>query len=305
MPRLAVIDTGTNTIHLQIVEKKTDGKWGRVFRRKEFVHLGEEGIECIGQAAFQRGLKMFEIIKNDLAVYEVAHFRALGTAALRNATNGKEFVEKVFENTGIKIQIIDGIEEARLIYIGTKNYLTLYPDETYLLIDIGGGSIEFIVVKNDEILWMQSFSIGVAVIQKKLQVSDPLQPNELQGIFDFLAVNLEPLIAEVKSHKDLILVGASGNFDVFEPFIRTPNDPPFHEEVPLENLQRFFQKIYTTSYAERLTMNKLSPERVKYLVIANAITDFVLTYLSIQKLRVSDYALKEGAVHELILSLEA
>ena len=112
--RLGVVDLGTNTFHLLIAEPNGQGGFRELFRYRQFVKLAEEGIQVIGDTPFQRGLLALEGIKAKLDEYGVDRVRAFGTAALRTASNGSEFIRQVRSNTGIEIQLISGDEEARL-----------------------------------------------------------------------------------------------------------------------------------------------------------------------------------------------
>ncbi|MEN0005954.1 MAG: hypothetical protein AAF798_17520, partial [Bacteroidota bacterium] len=116
--RFAVIDLGTNTFHLLITEALPAGGFSEVYRERKFTQLAEEGIETIGAAALQRGLKALQHFKQQLTAHQVEQVRAFGTAALRTASNGPDFIRQVAEEIGIDIQLISGTEEARLIHLG-------------------------------------------------------------------------------------------------------------------------------------------------------------------------------------------
>ena len=118
--RFGVIDLGTNTFHLLIIEKSSLGTSHEIARERIFIKLASEGIETIGAAPFQRGLKAMIRFSEILKEYQVSNIKAIGTAALRTASNGKDFVQLIFKKTGIQIELIDGTEEARLIYQGVK-----------------------------------------------------------------------------------------------------------------------------------------------------------------------------------------
>lgn len=148
--RRAVIDLGTNTFHLLIADLHADGRIEEVYRERRFVKLASEGIATIGEAPFARGLEALNHYRKILDEYNCANLKAIGTAALRTASNGPEFVRTARETVSIDIQLIPGDEEAQLI---TKGVLAALPplNERILIMDIGGGSTEFIIADREAV----------------------------------------------------------------------------------------------------------------------------------------------------------
>ena len=126
-------------------------------------------------------LKSFRIILDKLQIKKV---KAIGTAALRTASNGQEFIDTVKKKYNISIELIDGNREAELIYKGVILAIP-FQEKNYLLMDIGGGSVEFIIANKNKVLWAKSFPIGVAVLYKRFQHSEPILPEEVKGVKAF------------------------------------------------------------------------------------------------------------------------
>ena len=176
--KYAVIDFGTNTFHLLIVEAREDGQFIELHRERIFVKLAEDGIERIGDKAFVRALQAMQRYREILDDYQVENIKAIGTAALRTALNGQEFIDTVWKNSKIKIHLIDGQEEARLIHLGVNQAVDIGND-TALIMDIGGGSVEFIISDKLGVKWADSFPIGVAVLFKRglnVVIDDLMRP---------------------------------------------------------------------------------------------------------------------------------
>jgi Exopolyphosphatase len=158
--RLAAIDIGTNSFHLVVVEWNEEGKVRVLDRAKEYVRLGSGGkdMKLLTQAAMDRGLRVLHTF-NDIAKVNQAPVRAIATSAVREALNQKEFIDRVRKETGIHIEVVSGLEEARLIYLGVLNAVPVF-NKKILLMDIGGGSVEYLIGYRGEMLYAASLKLG-------------------------------------------------------------------------------------------------------------------------------------------------
>src|SRR5258706_1381884 len=123
--RIAILDLGTNTFHLLVVEEKPDHSFEVLFKAEEFVKLGEEGVERIGDNAFKRGvdqIRKYKVVIDDLKPHKIV---GVGTAAIRNSSNGEEFIRALKEEMPLELRKISGDEEAELIYLGVLQALKL------------------------------------------------------------------------------------------------------------------------------------------------------------------------------------
>ena len=139
-------------------------------------------------------------------------FQAIGTAALRTASNGQAFVREVEARTGIVVTLISGLEEAQLIHRGVMQALP--PGrEKKLIMDIGGGSVEFIIAGSKNVFWYDSFPIGVAILFNRFHKSDPIRKEEIIAVRRFLEEQLRPFLLVLEEYSIPDLIGASGAFD--------------------------------------------------------------------------------------------
>ncbi|RZL51322.1 MAG: exopolyphosphatase, partial [Pedobacter sp.] len=159
--RIALIDLGTNTFHLLIAEIKQK-KFDILYKTNVPVKLGEGRINdnIIIPNAFERGINCLETFAKTIKNYHVDKVKATATSAVRSAENGQDFVKVVKEKTAIEIEIISGDEEAELIYQGVK--LSGGIQDLSLIMDIGGGSVEFILCDTQNLIWKKSYNIGAA-----------------------------------------------------------------------------------------------------------------------------------------------
>lgn len=274
---------------------------------KHPVKIGEGGIEnkVITEAAQERGLNALIYFKDIIDNYGVKTIKATATSAFRNAVNGIDFKNLIKEETGIDIEIIYGDREAELIYKGVKNALEMNKSPE-LIMDIGGGSVEFIICNKDEIFWKQSFEIGAQRLLDKFQKHDPILLSEIEELNSFLELNLKPLIEAVKDFPTQYLIGASGSFDIVSEIYHEIHNPEFniHKdaswEIPLEAFHDAHSLFISKNREDRILIPGMIPMRVDMIVVASCLIDFVISKLNINRLRISSYALKEGVLSELI-----
>lgn len=315
--RLGIIDLGTNTFHLLIVELpgdnfKNDSSAKKpsqtLFRESRAAKIGEGGINqrLITEAATERAFIVLRYFREKLLAYEVAPERtfAFGTSAIRNAENGGEFCQAVQDHLGITIQVINGVREADYIYRGVRAAVDL-GEEPSLVMDIGGGSVEFIMGNRSQIFWKQSFEIGGQRLLEKFMRTDPLSEADRKRLYNYFDEQLIPLANAVHQYAPTALVGSSGSFDTlvamdYQHRTRAWPDPEQTGfEVPLEEFRRSYVELLTKNHAERMAIPGMITLRVDMIVVAVCLIDYVLKTYHIPRLRVSTYALKEGVLYSM------
>lgn len=305
--RIAVIDLGTNTFNILIVEVSEDKKFDLIFQTKLPVKLGEGGItkNFIQPVPFQRGLDALRQHQKTIERYNVEKVYAFATSAIRDAKNGNDFVHKVKLETGFDVNVIDGDQEAELIYYGVCQAVEMTYEKS-LIIDIGGGSIEFIIANKERIFWKQSFNLGAARLLERFKPSNPITDEQIVEVQSYLKKELVPLEGALKSFPVHELIGSSGSFDSLAEMIAhrfyTPDilDDKTEYSFDLNDCETIYNIILKSTTEERLQMKGLVPMRVDMIVISSIIVHFVLTSFDIQKMRLSTYALKEGVLHTLV-----
>lgn len=295
----AVIDLGTNTFHLLIVEPDGAGHFKEIYRKRIFVQLAEESIMRIGAAAFERGLAALREYRNALDEYGIQEVRAFGTAALRRAENSADFRAAIQQETGIEVQVIGGDEEARLITEGVRLAVPVN-EKPMLIMDIGGGSVEFIIANRSEIFWAQSFPVGVAVLYNNFHESEPITEQEIANVHQFLDTQLHPLRMALQQYSVDALVGASGTFDVLEAMLIEVKEHPLYATIQAKDFYPIYKKIVHATLKERLNIEKLPAKRAELIVVALILIHYVLEQIEITDIIVSMYAMKEGMLVEML-----
>lgn len=295
--RFGTIDLGTNTFHLLIVEMDEHGEIRRLYKERQFVHLGEGGVGHLLPEAMQRGWATLHHFLNMLHEKQVDQFRAVGTSALREADNASEFIEKAKE-LGIDIEVISGLEEARLICKGVQLALG---DERHrqLIMDIGGGSVEFIISKEGRIEWSGSFPLGVAVLYKLTAGEDPLEHNTIDKLVSYIRTNLESLNKALREFPPELFVGASGSFEVLDAFEN--NNERIHKcsYLSKDDFQVLYNELLPSTLQERLEMPAIPESRASLIVVAFILINEVLKLFNGMPWLYSPYALKEGILSEM------
>jgi exopolyphosphatase / guanosine-5'-triphosphate,3'-diphosphate pyrophosphatase len=303
--KAALIDMGTNTFHLLLVEINGVG-FKTIYKEKIAVKLGQGGISQnqIAPEAQKRAYHTLKHFKNLIDGEHINQVFAFATSAVRNAKNGSEFVAKIKSDLGIHINVISGEQEAQLIYEGI-NLSGSLNGHTNLMMDIGGGSVEFIIGTSQEVFWKKSFEIGGQRLLDAFHYHDPILPEEIDKLEAYCEEKLQPLIKAIEKYKPTGLVGASGTFDTltdiyFESMLQCKLTGQHVFQLPTVDFERIFKMLKTKNREERLKIPGMIPMRVDMIVVASCLIEFILRCVPVEAIVCSHYSLKEGAVSRLL-----
>ena len=294
--RKAVIDLGTNTFNLLIVEI-LESKIHVLHNEKEGVALGMGGInaQMISPEAFERALNALKRFKGVCENYKVSCIKAIGTSALRDAKNAADFLNSVRCEAGIEIEIVSGSREAELIHKGIAASHEF--DEHALIMDIGGGSTEFISADQSGIQEVISLNIGVSRIFQLFELSDPLNESDVLKIEQWLDGHAATFF---DNRKENVLIGASGSFETFYELIHNESFPEKNKavEILIDHLSDILEQIISSTQEERDQNEWIIPIRKKMAPIAAVKTRWVLRKIPATRIFISPYSLKEGVIFE-------
>ena len=296
----AIVDLGTNTFNLLVYQQSEAGL--RIIHSAELpVFLGKGGIEQgrITDDAFERGMQGLRMHKESALSHGAGSIRGFGTSMLRNACNGEDFVRRAKQELGIAIRIIPGEQEAELILAGVRQAVAFGPQPT-LVMDIGGGSTEFILATNKALMWKRSFELGVTRLRDRIPISDPITVEEEARIAAHLDDQLEGLYAVVERQEPHVLVGSAGSFDSLARIISAERGEALASDAVTLNFSALEfdalkDRLLRMDRAQRLQVPGLPEHRVDTLPYALIQIDRVLLAGGIRELAWSKYALKEGA----------
>ncbi len=302
MLKKAIIDLGTNTFQLLIIEQ-IGSDFKTIHEESYPAKIGMGGISSgiITEAGIQRGIKgltYFQQIFNNEGVMN-ENVLVTATSAVRNAKNGNEFCQRILDETGIIINVISGEEEATLIYEGVKLGMDI-GSEPSMIMDIGGGSVEFIIGDKNRIMYKQSFEIGGQRLMDKFMNTDPISPHSVGALRDYLEIQLLPLTNAVHQYAPVCVIGSAGSFetliDLFylKKFGHLPSPEQISFDLPIAEFYDSFLKLVSKNHNERMALAGMKELRVDMIVVGVCLIDFVLKRFDIQQIKVSNYALKEG-----------
>ncbi len=305
--RIGVIDLGTNTFHLLIAEVN-DGRISVIHRERQAVKIGMGGINqgVIKEDAIGRAIQCLQGFKATLDLEQVVKVQALGTSALRSATNGSIVIHTIKEKTGIEVKLISGEQEAEYIYYGVRAAMDLGKMPS-LIVDIGGGSVEFIIADHARIFWKASFDIGAQRMLESYHRHDPILSAERDALHAHYDDVLGTLQQAMLDFRPRVLVGSSGTFDTLSEIYCQRNQLPFRSdqpETPLthEAFQEIHAELISKNRSDRMQIPGMIEMRVDMIVVASCLIQYLVDHYDFQKIRVSSFALKEGVLAKMIIA---
>jgi exopolyphosphatase / guanosine-5'-triphosphate,3'-diphosphate pyrophosphatase len=307
--RIAIIDCGTNTFNLLIAEKMED-QLQFIFEDKIPVKIGKGGIESrtIVQDAYQRALEAMDRYAASIKQYNVDKVIATSTSAFSSTDNGPVLKQEIFERTGIDVQIISGAAEADYIYRGVTWAYPPVSSHIYLIMDIGGGSTEFILYGADKIYFKESYLLGASRLLEKFKPNDPLSVeniNMLEGYFK--EVMNDTLIAACQLHPPEILVGSSGFFDTLRKICfyefqwkNSTGLSDINMPITVNEFNHWYKKMLPMNLEQRINIEGMTSFRAEMMGISMLLVDYIIKECGIGSIINTTYALKEGVLREAI-----
>jgi exopolyphosphatase / guanosine-5'-triphosphate,3'-diphosphate pyrophosphatase len=295
--KIAVIDLGTNGFRLQIAETFEAGKFNIIHREARDLKMASEGFQRIGAAPFKRGLEAMRHFCVVLKLHNVLKIKAIGTAFLRLAENGTDFIEAVKRETGIEIELISGEREAELIYKGMRLGIPL-SIEPVLMVDVGGGSVEFIIADAHKMLWAKSFDIGVAILKQRFHKNDPILKGEIEVIEDFLDNNTQDLQRAILEFQPKFPSIACSTLDFMVKILRGSYQSHYFE-FDKSTFQDFYQKLTFLDESTLFATPDVPQDKVEMLTVSMILMDWVMRKLEAEKMLASAYSMKAGMFYEM------
>jgi len=299
--KVAILDLGTNTFNLLLV-KITANAYYIFHNEKVPVMIGKGGINqgILTGDAQERALEALTYYKKIIDAEKINTIYGYATSAFRDAKNGPAFRDLIEERIGISINIISGEEEATFIYKGVKTAFDIGGDNS-LIMDIGGGSVEFIIGNRDEIVWKKSYNIGAQRLLDWFHNVDPMPMEDVNKIDEFFGNELKELAGEMDKYKPQCLIGSSGTFDTLSEIYQHQINRFIkgdETELPLtpEGFEKIHQQIIHLNKEDRLKIPGMISMRVDMIVVASCLVKYVIDHFSINTIRVSAHSLKEGMI---------
>ena len=300
-----VIDLGSNTFQL-LSGRISEGKLEILLQHRAAAGIGKNGMgrkEILPEAR-QRALHVLAEFAELLKANKLSPASALvlATSAFRNAANAPDVVQEIETATGFRPQIISGDEEAALIFRGVKASGLLDGECHSLLMDIGGGSVEFILCRGTVPLWKKSFELGGLRLMEQFHKTDPMPAEDVSGLEHFLRRGLAELWEKTAGIKNLRLVGCAGCFETIHTMLDKAAGPARHGNsfsgnplISAEELDALFRRTVPLPEAERKKLPGMHAFRAGMMVVALILIRTVVKETEIRDICSSSFALKEGA----------
>jgi len=292
--RVSIMDLGTNTFHLLVSEGSQV-----VYEERRAVRIGMGGINrnMITAEGIGRAVACLKDYKEKSDLLGSAGIYAIGTSAFRNALNSAQVVEAIRSETGIEVRIISGELEAELIYDGIRSGLGTL-EEVSMMVDIGGGSVEFIIADKSGIIRRISLETGGQRLMELFQKNDPILSEEIIAVENHLENNLAEVLNVIDLYRPETLIGSSGSFDTLSEIWCRKNNILYKPgpETPL-TINGFYDiagELLSLNRAGRMVIPGMIELRVDMIVVGCIVIRFLLQKMKIKRIRVSGYSLKEG-----------
>jgi exopolyphosphatase / guanosine-5'-triphosphate,3'-diphosphate pyrophosphatase len=286
--RLAAIDIGSNAARLLISDVIAGPRLAPEFIKVALIRvplrLGFDVFEKgeISPAKTEKIIKTIKSYKLLLDIYEVKHLKACATSAMRDAVNSQAIIKRIKDETGIQINIISGQEEASLIY---ENHVAenMTDQESYLYIDVGGGSTELTFFSDGKLIFKESFNIGTIRLLKG-QVSE--------GLWDEMK---EFIKSKTKGYHHVTAIGSGGNINKIFSLSKRKEGKP----LSLDSLRDYYKEFSTISISQRMSLYKLREDRADVIVPALLIYINVMRWTDTEEIFVPKIGLADGLIHTL------
>ncbi|HYP27084.1 MAG TPA: Ppx/GppA phosphatase family protein [Blastocatellia bacterium] len=314
--KLAAIDIGSNSIHLVIVRSKPGQHLEIIDREKEMVRLGSGTLRAhrLSKPTIERALETLSRFRKMAEANKVDLIIATATAAVRESDNATEFIDRVRKEVGLDIELLPGVEEARLIALAVSE-VTDFHDRRALIIDIGGGSTEFIITSGGEPELLRSVRLGAVRLTEKFITTDPISSEELERLTAYIRADLTHVVWAIKDRGFDFVIGTSGTVlnmvnaivqaDAAAAVEESSGFEPFSQTVSLKQIKRLNRRLVKMSARERSRVPGLEKGRADIIIAGGLLLETILSEIGAEEITSCDWSLREGVVLDFLKEAEA
>lgn len=299
---LAAIDIGSNAIRLIIARNIENQHYEVLHKFRAAVRLGADVFSTgkVSKKSLTKAIITFKAFRRILNKHKITHYRAVATSALREAKNRDQVIAQISKKSGLRIHVIDGLQEAQLIFTAVQNEINLAPYHV-LLIDIGGGSVELTFALKGRPIATKSFPLGTVRLlgqlkKRKLKEADIpfLLIESAAEIQNFIAANRSPVTPL------LYAIGTGGNLEAMGKLKTQLLRKHPSTYLTLDELERLIERVRKVPAKQRTSKLKLRPDRADVIIPAMLITKLLMLQTGVQKLVIPYVGLKDGLLSTLI-----
>lgn len=305
--RVAAIDVGTNSVHLLVADVHLDGTWTIVEKAREQVELGANGLDQnrISPRAFERGMQAMRNFRDAIRSLTVSDVHCAATSAVREAENGEDWCRAVREETGIRVRAVSGAEEGHLIYLGARTDLD-FSRGRVLLVDLGGGSTEFILCDSERTNHVESLPLGHIRLAEAFHRSDPMGKDEYERLKSHVKETLRPVTTAVRARDFTTLVGTSGTLRCLALMATLARgEPTPHHAHGLvlrrDDIEQLVKRLRSSTFAQLATIPGMDPKRQRTITVGAVLVRQVMRSWDAKELVTSERSLRDGLINDWIL----
>jgi exopolyphosphatase/guanosine-5'-triphosphate,3'-diphosphate pyrophosphatase len=307
MSKIAVIDVGTNSIHMVLAEVDPDFTYKILDRFKDMARLGDGAFADLrlSDEAITRGLNVIGRLVTLAKNKGYDRIIAVATSAVREAKNGGDFIDLVKERTGLKVRVISGAEEARLIFLGIKNSVPM-TEQPALAVDVGGGSVELMAGNRDQLLHAKSLKLGAIRLADQFLKRTPPSDRMLRALEELVNEQLATTLEKFKTKRFDSLIATSGMAGNLAEVIhlKRTNRPLAQlnlATISLKEVKEIEQILRQSTIKERLAIAGLDAKRVDTLFPATVVIRRLMELSGRDELILCDKAIREGVIFDFIV----
>ncbi len=304
--RIAAVDLGSNSFHLVIADVHPDGSFTPVSGEKEMLRLGDvvsrEGMITLEAAdAAVATMRRFRLLAEAAGATDIL---ACATSALRTASNGDEVLDRIEREAGITADVIDGLEEARLIFTAIRAAVTIDPSPA-VCFDLGGGSLEIMVGDVGGLAWAASERLGVARLSAEFVRSDPISEADRRRLRTHVVSVLGPRAVDVGLLEPKMAIGSSGTIEDLGHMIAARRHAKMprtfhHLSFTRDELDELRDVLVKSTSAQRKKLDGLDAKRVDLIVAGAELMSIAMELFDVTEMTVSEWALREGMVLDAV-----
>lgn len=296
--RLAAIDVGSNSVHMVVAQVDADGGVTTLWRMKEMVGLGRMSFPSrrLSREAMDRAINALARFRQAAVQRQSEKIIAVATSAVREATNGGDLIERAKRELGMSIRVVSARDEARLIYLAVRHTLAL-KQQPHLMIDIGGGSVEFIVGDERRALLLESRKLGAARMTARFVHTDPIAEAELNALRRHYDRELRPLVQSVARLKPVKCIGTSGTLENIAAMcgsVAQTNGDGSPAVIERPSVERLLARLVESDARQRAQIRGLDDQRKDQIVAGVVLVDELMRRLKLKRIHICGSALREG-----------
>lgn len=295
--RLASIDVGSNSIHMVVAQADADGGITTLWRMKEPVGLGRLSFPShrLSAESMDRALSVLARFKESAQQRQAEKIVAVATSAIREAQNGGDLIERIRRELGLYVRVVSAREEARLIYLAVRHALKMR-GQSHLIVDIGGGSVEFIVGDDKHVNLLESRKLGAARMTAQFVRSDPISQDDLRLLRRHYEKELGVLCQQIRGVHPLKSIGTSGTLENLATLCGSEADGNGHGPQIIERAQmeKLLAQLLESRSRERAQMRGLDDQRKDQIVAGAVLVSELFDRLNLKRMEICPFALREG-----------